>query len=143
MRLTLIQLDAVRYRMLWTWNHILFDGWSLAILMEEFLKPLALSQTALANAIAVLAASDEGGISRYWRANAAISAKAGAESEQNASSVSAAAEPSRSPRQTNLHLACGPFATRIGHPRQSRDPPHERDSCSRPTIRSPRPPRCG
>jgi hypothetical protein len=24
--------------MLWTWNHILFDGWSMPILIEEFLS---------------------------------------------------------------------------------------------------------
>ncbi|MEO7535571.1 MAG: non-ribosomal peptide synthase/polyketide synthase, partial [Ferruginibacter sp.] len=38
MRLTLVRMADTRYRMLWTWNHILFDGWSLAVLMEEFLN---------------------------------------------------------------------------------------------------------
>jgi amino acid adenylation domain-containing protein len=37
MRLCLIRLDEERYRMVWTSHHILFDGWSLPILMEEFL----------------------------------------------------------------------------------------------------------
>jgi amino acid adenylation domain-containing protein/non-ribosomal peptide synthase protein (TIGR01720 family) len=37
MRVTLLQLDDRRYRMIWTHHHILFDGWSLPILMEEFL----------------------------------------------------------------------------------------------------------
>jgi amino acid adenylation domain-containing protein/non-ribosomal peptide synthase protein (TIGR01720 family) len=37
MRLTLIRLSEDRYRMLWTSHHILFDGWSLPILMEELL----------------------------------------------------------------------------------------------------------
>jgi len=37
MRITLLKLTAVTYRMLWTSHHILFDGWSLPILMEEFL----------------------------------------------------------------------------------------------------------
>jgi hypothetical protein len=38
MRLALIQLDEDRYRMLWTSHHIIFDGWSMPILMEEFLN---------------------------------------------------------------------------------------------------------
>jgi hypothetical protein len=38
MRLGLLQLDANRYRMVWTFHHILFDGWSLPIIMEEFLN---------------------------------------------------------------------------------------------------------
>ncbi|MEJ6981954.1 amino acid adenylation domain-containing protein [Pedobacter sp. P351] len=36
-RFTLIRLSEDRYRMIWTTHHILFDGWSLPILMEEFL----------------------------------------------------------------------------------------------------------
>ncbi|MBK8552375.1 MAG: amino acid adenylation domain-containing protein [Ignavibacteria bacterium] len=38
MRLGLIRISEERYFMLWTWHHILFDGWSLPILMEEFLS---------------------------------------------------------------------------------------------------------
>ncbi|MBP9193014.1 MAG: amino acid adenylation domain-containing protein, partial [Ignavibacteria bacterium] len=38
MRIALIKLSDDRYRMLWTWHHILFDGWSLPVLMEEFLN---------------------------------------------------------------------------------------------------------
>jgi len=38
MRLTLIRLEDDRYRMLWTFHHILFDGWSMPILTEEFLN---------------------------------------------------------------------------------------------------------
>ena len=38
MRFGLIKLSGNRYRMLWTSHHILFDGWSLPILMEEFLS---------------------------------------------------------------------------------------------------------
>ena len=38
MRLGLIRLTGDRYRMLWTWHHLLFDGWSLPVLMEEFLS---------------------------------------------------------------------------------------------------------
>jgi hypothetical protein len=38
MRLALIRLQEDRYRMVWSWSHILFDGWSMPILMEEFLS---------------------------------------------------------------------------------------------------------
>ncbi|HMQ70356.1 MAG TPA: amino acid adenylation domain-containing protein, partial [Ignavibacteria bacterium] len=38
MRITLIKLEENRYKMLWTSHHILFDGWSLSILMGEFLN---------------------------------------------------------------------------------------------------------
>ncbi|MEO6230170.1 MAG: amino acid adenylation domain-containing protein [Ferruginibacter sp.] len=37
MRLSLIKLDENKHRMIWTSHHILFDGWSLPILMREFL----------------------------------------------------------------------------------------------------------
>ena len=37
MRVALIQLSKESYRMLWTSHHILFDGWSMPILIEEFL----------------------------------------------------------------------------------------------------------
>ncbi|MBK8549763.1 MAG: amino acid adenylation domain-containing protein [Ignavibacteria bacterium] len=38
MHIALIKMGKERYRMLWTSHHILFDGWSLPILMEEFLS---------------------------------------------------------------------------------------------------------
>lgn len=38
MRLSLIKLSENKHRMIWTSHHILFDGWSLGVLMEEFLK---------------------------------------------------------------------------------------------------------
>lgn len=38
MRITFMQLGEDRFRMLWTTHHILFDGWSLPIMMEEFLS---------------------------------------------------------------------------------------------------------
>ncbi|MFC0514086.1 amino acid adenylation domain-containing protein [Mucilaginibacter angelicae] len=38
MRITLVRLADNRYRMLWSFHHILFDGWSLPILMSEFLE---------------------------------------------------------------------------------------------------------
>jgi non-ribosomal peptide synthase protein (TIGR01720 family) len=41
MRLGLLRLSEERYRMIWTWNHILVDGWSMPILMEAFLSSYA------------------------------------------------------------------------------------------------------
>jgi amino acid adenylation domain-containing protein/non-ribosomal peptide synthase protein (TIGR01720 family) len=38
MRVGMLKLSSTRYRMLWTFHHILFDGWSLPVLMEEFLS---------------------------------------------------------------------------------------------------------
>jgi hypothetical protein len=38
MRISLIRLSDDKYRMFWTWHHILFDGWSMPVMMEEFLK---------------------------------------------------------------------------------------------------------
>ena len=38
MNIVLLKLDESNYKMIWTSHHLLFDGWSLAILMEEFLK---------------------------------------------------------------------------------------------------------
>ncbi|MBK8552374.1 MAG: amino acid adenylation domain-containing protein [Ignavibacteria bacterium] len=38
MRISLIRLSEDSYRMVWTWHHLLFDGWSMTVLMEEFLK---------------------------------------------------------------------------------------------------------
>ncbi|MET0462943.1 MAG: amino acid adenylation domain-containing protein [Chitinophagaceae bacterium] len=38
LRLTMIRLSGNTYRMIKTSHHILYDGWSMAILMDEFLK---------------------------------------------------------------------------------------------------------
>jgi non-ribosomal peptide synthase protein (TIGR01720 family) len=37
MRFALMRLSKDRYHLLWTYHHILFDGWSMPILMEELL----------------------------------------------------------------------------------------------------------
>lgn len=37
MRVALIRLNQERTHMLWTSHHLLFDGWSLSVMMEEFL----------------------------------------------------------------------------------------------------------
>ena len=38
MRIALIRLDEKRYRMILTYHHIILDGWSIAIMMVEFLN---------------------------------------------------------------------------------------------------------
>jgi amino acid adenylation domain-containing protein/non-ribosomal peptide synthase protein (TIGR01720 family) len=38
MRITLIQLTDQRYKMIWTTHHLVMDGWSVPVLIEEFLQ---------------------------------------------------------------------------------------------------------
>ncbi|HYC27408.1 MAG TPA: condensation domain-containing protein, partial [Chitinophagaceae bacterium] len=38
MRIALIRLSQERYCMIWSWHHIMLDGWSMAVLMENFLS---------------------------------------------------------------------------------------------------------
>ncbi|WP_160718118.1 non-ribosomal peptide synthetase, partial [Chitinophaga solisilvae] len=38
MRLTLLQTGEADYHMIWTWHHILLDGWSIPVLIEELLE---------------------------------------------------------------------------------------------------------
>ena len=38
MRVSLIRLTDDSYYMMLTWHHLLFDGWSMPVLMEEFLN---------------------------------------------------------------------------------------------------------
>ncbi|ACU62619.1 non-ribosomal peptide synthetase [Chitinophaga pinensis] len=38
MRVSLLKLDEFRHQMVWTFHHILFDGWSTPVLMQEFLE---------------------------------------------------------------------------------------------------------
>ena len=37
-RIGLLQLSANRFHMVWTSHHLLFDGWSIPVLMQEFLN---------------------------------------------------------------------------------------------------------
>jgi hypothetical protein len=37
MRLSMIRINDLKYHLMWKWHDILFDGWSLPVLMEEFL----------------------------------------------------------------------------------------------------------
>jgi len=38
MRVTLCRLDDAAWRMIWTWHHLLLDGWSGPVLIEKFLN---------------------------------------------------------------------------------------------------------
>ncbi|MBO9733246.1 MAG: hypothetical protein J7623_31700, partial [Chitinophaga sp.] len=38
MRVALMQLEENRYQLIWTSHHLILDGWSVPILMEEFLQ---------------------------------------------------------------------------------------------------------
>jgi len=77
MRLALIRLDEDRYHMLWTFHHILFDGWSMPVLMEEFLSAydLSLVGKALPNVeedryedyIRYIGHKDRDAEEQYWR----------------------------------------------------------------------------
>src|ERR1700735_4467943 len=38
MRVSLLRIGEARWRVLWTVYHLLLDGWSKSVLMEEFLR---------------------------------------------------------------------------------------------------------
>jgi amino acid adenylation domain-containing protein/non-ribosomal peptide synthase protein (TIGR01720 family) len=77
MRLALIRLDKSRYRMLWTSHHLLFDGWSMQVLMEEFLKTYenlisgqrleAVMEDRYEDYIRYLERRDKAAEEQYWR----------------------------------------------------------------------------
>lgn len=77
MRITLIRLEGDRYRMLWTHHHILLDGWSVHILMEEFLQtyesimagrmPLAEEEDKFEDYIRYLEKRDKEEEEAYWQ----------------------------------------------------------------------------
>jgi amino acid adenylation domain-containing protein/non-ribosomal peptide synthase protein (TIGR01720 family) len=37
-RVTLLRVSDEKYRMIWTYHHIILDGWSMPVLMQEFLQ---------------------------------------------------------------------------------------------------------
>jgi len=77
MRVGLLRLGEDRYRMVWTWHHILFDGWSTPILMEKFLTTHELlaankevkqeDEDRYEDYIRYLERSDKGLEEIYWR----------------------------------------------------------------------------
>lgn len=77
MRVTLLRLTDTHYRMLWTSHHILFDGWSMPILMEEFLTaydafatgkaPAAIAEDCYEDYIRYVDKCDKKQEEAYWR----------------------------------------------------------------------------
>ncbi|RZM27139.1 MAG: amino acid adenylation domain-containing protein, partial [Pedobacter sp.] len=77
MRLAFIRLSADRYRMLLSYHHILFDGWSLPILLEEFLniydllssgiQGLTFEEDRYEDYIRYIESRDKFAAERYWK----------------------------------------------------------------------------
>ena len=77
MRLAIFRLTEDHYRMLWTSHHILFDGWSFPILMEEFLTTYELlnagetlplqEEDRYEDYIRYIERSDKEAEEKYWR----------------------------------------------------------------------------
>ena len=79
MRLTMMHLDKERYHMIWSFHHILMDGWSLQVVIEELLntyEKLLAGHTApernpstddYGDYIRYLQAVDQPAAESYWR----------------------------------------------------------------------------
>ncbi|WEO93119.1 non-ribosomal peptide synthase/polyketide synthase [Streptomyces sp. FXJ1.172] len=77
MRLTFIRLSADRVRMVWTFHHVLLDGWSAAQVFDEVCERYAALTTGrrpqvpqrrpFADYLRHLAGQDTGRAERYWR----------------------------------------------------------------------------
>ncbi|MEU5633346.1 non-ribosomal peptide synthase/polyketide synthase [Streptomyces rishiriensis] len=77
MRLALIRLSADRVRLVWTFHHVLLDGWSAAQVFDEVgeryaartgdRRPQAPERPPFADYLRWLAAQDTGRAERYWR----------------------------------------------------------------------------
>ena len=77
MRLSLLRLSEGHYRMFWTSHHILLDGWSLSILMEELLstyellssggRPVIKEKDNYEDYIRYIERSDKEQEEQYWR----------------------------------------------------------------------------
>ncbi|PSK89557.1 hybrid non-ribosomal peptide synthetase/type I polyketide synthase [Taibaiella chishuiensis] len=77
MRITLLQTGDEAYRMVWTYHHLLMDGWSLPVLLEELLQnyELLLAGKALPERavdhyedyIRYISRRDREGEEQYWR----------------------------------------------------------------------------
>ncbi|MFG3016457.1 non-ribosomal peptide synthase/polyketide synthase [Streptomyces cinerochromogenes] len=81
MRLTLIRLGPDRVRLLWTFHHVLLDGWSAAQLFDEVCeryaaltsgrRPEVAERRPFADYLRWLAGRDTGRAEAYWRATLA------------------------------------------------------------------------
>ncbi|WP_237546667.1 non-ribosomal peptide synthetase, partial [Streptomyces sp. SID161] len=77
MRLTLIRLTPDRVRLVWTFHHVLLDGWSAAQVFDEVCEryaaltsgrsPRLPERRPFADYLRWLAGRDTGGAERYWR----------------------------------------------------------------------------
>ncbi|MGJ5203811.1 non-ribosomal peptide synthase/polyketide synthase [Bradyrhizobium sp. HKCCYLR20261] len=71
-RVRLLRLDGDRHRLIWTYHHILMDGWSSARFIGEILQcyagqPLASRATHYRDYIGWLVAQDAAAAERFWR----------------------------------------------------------------------------
>ncbi|MEU1038519.1 non-ribosomal peptide synthase/polyketide synthase [Streptomyces sp. NPDC005907] len=77
MRLTLIRLSPERVRMVWTFHHVLLDGWSAAQVFDEVCeryaaltsgrRPQVPDRSPFSDYLGWLARQDTGRAERYWR----------------------------------------------------------------------------
>ncbi|HTC94629.1 MAG TPA: amino acid adenylation domain-containing protein, partial [Terriglobales bacterium] len=77
MRLTLVQLGEDRFQFIWTWSHLLMDGWCLPIVVEDVFAAyktftqganVAVMKSAnFADYVAWLATRDHGNAESFWR----------------------------------------------------------------------------
>ncbi|HVI46052.1 MAG TPA: non-ribosomal peptide synthase/polyketide synthase [Chitinophaga sp.] len=78
MRVALLRLTADQYRMVWSFHHILLDGWSLPVLVQELLQhyellagggdPGAVEEDRYEDYIRYIDAKDKWKEEAYWRA---------------------------------------------------------------------------
>ncbi|MFC1431719.1 non-ribosomal peptide synthase/polyketide synthase [Streptacidiphilus sp. N1-3] len=81
MRLVLIRLSPTRVRMVWTFHHVLLDGWSAAQVFDEVCeryaaltsgrRPRLTERVPFADYLGWLAGQDTGRAEEYWRATLA------------------------------------------------------------------------
>lgn len=77
MRLTLIRLSSMAYKMVWTYHHLLLDGWSLPVLLHELLtdyqlrtqggKPAQREEDRYEEFIRYLESRDERAAEQFWK----------------------------------------------------------------------------
>lgn len=76
MRINLLQIAEGSYKMVWTYHHILLDGWSISILMEELLQfydqllagqKVVIQQDKYEDYIRYIESKNIGAQEQYWR----------------------------------------------------------------------------